>query len=202
MSLNNLKKLVIASHNQGKIKEIKELLSPFGIDIVAAAKLGLAEPEETGTTFIANSQLKAVEIAKKSQLPALADDSGLVVPALNGQPGIHSARWAEVTPGGSRDFDVAIAKVATLLNNQPDTPASMVCVLTLAYPTGNCHSFTGTKQGTLQFPKRGVHGFGYDAIFQPMGYQKTYAEMESYYKHQISARAEAFSQLLQFLKAD
>lgn len=193
------KQLVIASHNNGKVKEIKALVSPLGFQVTTARDLNLPEPEETGTTFIENSQLKAKEIAHASGLPSLADDSGLVIPALNGDPGIYSARWAEVTPG-QRDFNVAINKIGQLLAFRANTPASMICVLSLALGDGTCYSFSGEVQGTLQFPQRGTQGFGYDPIFQPDGYATTFGEMDSAFKHSISHRARAFSLFLKFLK--
>lgn len=193
------KQLVIASHNEGKVKEIKALVSPLGFRVTTARDLNLPEPEETGTTFVENSQLKAKEIAKASGLPSLADDSGLVIPALNGDPGIYSARWAEVTPG-QRDFNFAIDKIGQLLAFRVNTPASMICVLSLAWPCGTCYSFSGEILGTLQFPQRGTQGFGYDPIFQPNGYATTFGEMEPAFKHSISHRAQAFSLFLKFLQ--
>ncbi|WP_032112869.1 RdgB/HAM1 family non-canonical purine NTP pyrophosphatase [Candidatus Paracaedibacter symbiosus] len=194
------KKLVIASHNEGKVKEIRELVLPLGFAVATARELKLPEPEETGTTFVANSQVKAKEIAAASNLPSLADDSGLVVPALNGDPGIFSARWAEVAPG-KRDFDFAINKVGELLHFR-NTPASMVCVLSIAWPDGTCHSFEGIIQGTLQFPPRGTKGFGYDPIFMPEGFDQTFGEMDPAFKHSISHRAQAFALFLEYLKGE
>lgn len=192
------KKLVIASHNEGKVKELKELVLPLGFCIITARELNLPEPEEIGTTFLENSQLKAKEIAKASGLPSLADDSGLVIPALNGDPGVYSARWAEISPG-QRDFKVAIDKIRQLLEGHLTPLASMICVLTLALPNGNCHSFKGEVFGSLQFPPRGTQGFGYDPIFQPKGYTNTFGEMVPAFKHSISHRSEAFSLFLKFL---
>lgn len=192
------KRLIIASHNEGKVKEIKDLVLPLGFSVLTARDLGLSEPEETGTTFAENSQIKAKTIADASKIPSLADDSGLVIPALNGDPGIYSARWAEVEPG-KRDFDFAINKVGKLLEFRSDIPASMVCVLTLAWPDGTHHSFTGEIEGTLQFPPKGTNGFGYDPIFQPNGFTKTFGEIEPAVKHAISHRSKAFALLLGFL---
>lgn len=192
------KRLIIASHNEGKVREIKELVLPLGFSVITAHELGLPEPEETGITFTENSQIKAKAIASASNLPSLADDSGLVIPALKGDPGIYSARWAEVAPG-KRDFDFAINKVGKLLEFRSGTPASMVCVLTLAWPNGTCHSFTGEIEGTLQFPPKGTKGFGYDPIFQPNGFDITFGEMEPAFKHSISHRAHAFALFFDFL---
>lgn len=192
------KRLVIASHNESKVKEIRDLILSLGFSVATARELNLPEPEETGTTFVENSQIKAKTIAELSSLPSLADDSGLVIPALNGEPGIYSARWAEIAPG-KRDFDFAINKVGELLEFQSGTPAIMVCVLSLAWPNGACRSFTGEINGTLQFPPKGTYGFGYDPIFQPNGFDKTFGEMESTFKHSISHRAHAFALFLDFL---
>lgn len=200
MIQEHIKKIIIASHNPGKVREIQDLLAPLGIEIVTATDLGLEEPEETGSTFLENSQIKAVEIAKGGQLPALADDSGLVIPALDNQPGVYSARWAEVTPGGRRDFNIAMQKIEALLDGQEPTHAFMVCVLTLAFPDGTSHSFCGRIAGNIVFPGRGGSGFGYDPIFQPEGYNHTFAEMDPEFKHSISHRAQAFNQFVAKLK--
>lgn len=194
------KRLVIASHNEGKVKEIKDLIFPLGFSVVTAGALNLPEPEETGTTFVENSQIKAKTIAALSNLPSLADDSGLVIPALNGDPGVYSARWAEVAPG-KRDFDFAINKIGKLLEFRSGTPASMICVLSLAWPNGTCQSFTGEIEGTLQFPPKGTNGFGYDPIFQPNEFDKTFGEMEPAFKHSISHRARAFALFLGFFES-
>ena len=156
-------RLVIASHNSGKVREIADLLRPFALDVVGAAALGLAEPEETGDTFIANAALKARAAATASGLPALADDSGLVVPALDGAPGIHSARWA----GPERDFAAAMERVNAALPDDADRAAWFACVLALAWPDGRLESFSGRVDGRLVWPPRGTHGFGYDPIFEP-----------------------------------
>lgn len=193
------KKLVIASHNEGKVKEIRDLLLPLGIATVTAKELNLPEPEETGTTFLENSQLKAGEIAAGSGLPSLADDSGLVIPALNGKPGVYSARWAEAAPG-KRDFSFAINKIGSLLNFQSGIPASMVCILSIAWPDGSCQSFEGEIQGILQFPPRGERGFGYDPIFKPDDFVQTFGEMDPQLKHSISHRARAFALFRAFLE--
>ena len=192
--LNRKDRLLIASHNQGKVAEIADLLRPLAINIVGARELGLAEPEETGQTFIENAVLKAELAAKAAQLPALADDSGLVVNALGGAPGIYSARWA----GPEKDFDHAMRRVseALLLAGNPDRSCSFVCALALAWPGGHIESFQGQVDGNITWPARGQNGFGYDAIFTPLGRKQTFGEMDPKDKHAISHRADAFAQLL------
>ena len=185
-------RLVIASHNAGKLREIAELVAPFGVDAVSAGDLGLPEPEETGTTFQANAELKALAAAEGAGLPALADDSGLVVPALDGAPGIHSARWA----GPERDFARAMAQVQEDLGESEDRSAHFVCALTLAWPDGHRESFQGRVDGTLVWPPRGGRGFGYDPIFLPEGESLTFGEMEPARKHAMSHRARAFAGLV------
>lgn len=187
-------KLVIASHNKGKIREIAELLEPFGVTVVSAAELGLPEPEETGATFMENAELKARASAEGSGLPALADDSGLAVHALGGEPGIHSARWAETA--GGRDFGVAMEKVEAALTGKADRGAHFVCALALAWPDGHVERFEGRVDGTLVWPPRGHRGFGYDPVFLPDGYDITFGEMEPAAKHAISHRADAFARLV------
>ena len=187
-------KLVIASHNLGKVREIADLLAPFGVAVIAAADLGLPEPEETGATFAENAALKARAAADESGLPALADDSGLAVHALGGEPGIHSARWAE-TPGG-RDFSAAMRRVETELQGKGDRSAHFVCALALAWPDGHVETFEGRVDGTLVWPPRGERGFGYDPVFRPHGYAVTFGEMEPAAKHAISHRADAFARLV------
>ena len=186
--------LVIASHNDGKVREINDLLSPLGIEAVAAKKLGLIDPEETGTTFAENADLKALAAAAASGLPALADDSGLAVTALGGAPGIFSARWA----GVPRDFSMAMKKVAAALEDSgtEDFSARFVCVLSLAWPDGHTESFEGEVRGRVVFPPRGDKGFGYDPIFMADGYDITFAEMKPEEKHAISHRADAFRKLM------
>ena len=192
-------KLVIASHNAGKVREIAELLAPFGTTVVSAAELSLAEPEETGTTFIANAELKALAAARASGLPALADDSGLVVPALNGQPGIYSARWA----GPERDFGKAMERVETeiraLGRNSYATDvrrAHFIAALALAWPDDHCETFEGRIDGRLVWPPEGERGFGYDPMFLAEGRELTFGEMQPAEKHAISHRARAFAQLV------
>ncbi|MGY2733113.1 RdgB/HAM1 family non-canonical purine NTP pyrophosphatase [Sphingomonas sp. UYP23] len=190
-------KLVIASHNAGKVREIGALLAEHGIEAISAADLDLPEPEETGTTFVANAELKALQAADLSGLPALADDSGLCVEALNGDPGVYTANWAE-TPNG-RDWNLAMTKVEDALATKgPDASraAHFVCVLALAWPDGHVQWFEGRAEGTLTWPPRGAVGFGYDPVFVPAGGDQTYAEMDPAQKHAISHRADAFAQLI------
>jgi len=184
-------RLVIASHNAGKLAEIAALLAPYGIDTVGAGMLGLPEPEETGASFEENAVLKARAATATSGLLALADDSGLVVPALGGAPGIYSARWA----GPDKDFLVAMARVERELG-QKDRRAHFVAVLALAWPDGHIATFRGEAHGHLTWPPRGARGFGYDPIFVPEGYQETFGAMDPSEKHRISHRARAFAKLV------
>ncbi|HVJ32227.1 MAG TPA: RdgB/HAM1 family non-canonical purine NTP pyrophosphatase [Terriglobia bacterium] len=186
-------KLVLASHNPGKVREIHDLLAPFGTDVVSAGALGLPEPEETEDSFIGNARLKALAAAKASGLPALADDSGLAVTALDGAPGIYSARWA----GPGKDFAAAMARVLKLLQPSKDRSAEFVCALALAWPDGHCDCFEGRIAGTIIDAPRGDKGFGYDPIFLPVGGALTFGEMEPEAKHAISHRALAFRQLVE-----
>ena len=183
-------RLVIASHNPGKVAEIDALLAPYGIETVGAGVLGLPEPEETGSTFEANAELKARAAAEASGMPSLADDSGLIVPALGGAPGIYSARWA----GSTKDFRVAMERVHRELGEK-DRRAYFVAVLALVWPGGELMTFRGEVHGHLTWPPRGERGFGYDPIFVPEEYQMTFGEMDPAYKHQISHRARAFAKL-------
>ncbi|HVQ11794.1 MAG TPA: RdgB/HAM1 family non-canonical purine NTP pyrophosphatase [Methyloceanibacter sp.] len=187
-------RLVLASHNEGKVREIADLLAPYGIDAVSAGKLGLPEPEETGDSFAENAALKAVAAAKASGLPALADDSGLEVAALGGEPGIHSARWG----GAARDFGLAMERVRRELeaSGARDQTANFICVLALASPDGGAEMFEGKVFGTLTWPPRGTRGFGYDPIFVPKGYSETFGEMAPELKDSISHRARAFEKLM------
>lgn len=184
--------LVIASHNPGKVREIEGLLRPLGIAVVGAAALGLSEPEETGHTFAENAALKARAAAAAAGVPALADDSGLAVAALEGAPGIHSARWA----GPTKDFAIAMRKVEDALKGKVDRRAKFVAALALAWPDGRCRVFEGEVEGTLVWPPRGERGFGYDPIFVPDGHAITFGEMEPAQKHRMSHRARAFAKLL------
>lgn len=184
--------LVIASHNPGKVREIGELLQPFAVRALSAGALGLPEPEETGTTFEANAELKALAAATGSGKPALADDSGLCVVALNGDPGIYSARWA----GPGKDFALAMRKVEDALAGKTDRRAFFVAALSLAWPDGHVETFRGEVHGTLVWPPRGTRGFGYDPMFLPRDGTLTFGEMAPDAKHAISHRAIAFRTLI------
>ena len=187
--------LVVASHNEGKVREIRDLLAPFAVTTRSAKELNLPEPEETGTTFAANAQLKAEAAAKGAGLLALADDSGLEVEALGNAPGIYSARWA----GEAKDFNAAMARIERELATIPNASkrARFVCALAVAYPDGRATEiFEGTVDGTLTFPPRGSKGFGYDPIFIADGHTKTFAEIQPDAKHAISHRAHAFAKLI------
>ena len=186
-------RLIIASHNLGKLREIAALMAPYDVATDGAAALGLAEPEETGASFVENAELKARAAAEVGDAPALADDSGLVVDALGGAPGIHSARWAETTHG--RDFAAAMARLEAELGGNPDRRAHFSAALCLAWPDGHCQSFEGRVDGVLVFPPRGTRGFGYDPIFLPDGHPVTFGEMDPDEKHAISHRARAFAKL-------
>lgn len=195
-----IRELVIATHNQGKLREIEALLAPLGIRVQSAGDLHIDEPEETGTTFAANAELKARHSAKASGKPALADDSGLVIPAIDGRPGIYSARWAD--PG--KDFSVAFARVRTELAEAgapPNSAAYFVCMLALCLPDGECHHFEGRIYGTLCFPQRGTRGFGYDPIFIPDGYEQSFAEITPDIKNKISHRANAFFKFVEYIRS-
>lgn len=186
-------KLVVASHNKGKLREIADLLRPFGLEAISASQLGLPEPEETGRTFAENAELKAHASASASGLPALSDDSGLCVDALSGAPGIYSARWA----GETRDFMLAMRRIHQELGAAMEgARAHFICVLTLAWPDGHHESFEGRVDGRLAWPPRGDKGFGYDPIFMPDDEAITFGEMDPEKKHQMSHRARAFAQLL------
>ena len=195
------KKLVIASHNPGKVREIGELLAPFNVEVVSAGDLFLPEPVEDGETFIDNAKIKAVAAAAASNLPALADDSGLCVHGLNNQPGVYSARWS----GPTNDFGVAMQKVEQALvaaenkdeDGTVDRSAHFACALTLAWPDGYTESFEGQVQGTMAWPPTGTKGFGYDPTFIPDGHSQTFAEMDPEQKHAMSHRANAFKKLVE-----
>lgn len=190
-------KLVVATHNAGKLREISALLEPFGIAVTSAGALGLEEPEETEDTFVGNARIKAHFAAKESGLPALSDDSGIMVDALDGAPGVYTADWAE-TPNG-RDFPMAMEKTWTLLEEKkaplPRT-ARFCCTLCLAWPDGHDEIFEGKVEGSLTWPMRGDQGFGYDPIFVPEGFDITFGEMDPNKKHQMSHRADAFAKLV------
>ena len=186
--------LVIASHNPGKVREIAELLAPFQLEVVSAGELNLDEPEETGDTFIANAELKALAAARSAGKPALADDSGFCAAGLDGDPGIYSARWA----GPGKDFSVAMQKVhdALAARGSDDRRAWFTCALTLAWPDGHTESVEGYVNGTICWPPRGSKGFGYDPMFVPDGETLTFGEADSDWKHSVSHRADAFNQLV------
>ncbi|MFZ5731938.1 MAG: RdgB/HAM1 family non-canonical purine NTP pyrophosphatase [Pseudomonadota bacterium] len=187
-------RLVIATHNPGKLAEMRELLAPYGIEAVSAGELGLAEPDETGTTFQANARIKAVAAAQVAKLPAFADDSGLAVDALNGQPGIYSARWA----GEKKDFYGAMARIERLLQEHGATTpdqrkAHFVSALCVAWPDGHLEEVEARVDGTLVWPPRGTAGFGYDPAFLPDGHTRTFGEMTSDEKHGLPPRGMGLS---------
>jgi XTP/dITP diphosphohydrolase len=188
-------KLLIASHNQGKIREIASLLGPLQIITTSSDALNLGEPEETGSTFMENAKLKADAGMNATGLPCLADDSGLVIPALDGQPGIYSARWAQ-TPEGTRDFTYAINRVNQEMADKIDLSAYFVCALSLVWPDGFDVTLEAKAYGHLTFPPRGNKGFGYDPIFIPEGHSITYAEMAPELKQRISHRAIAIQKMM------
>lgn len=200
------REIVVASHNAGKVSEINDLIKPFGFTARSAAELGLPEPEETGTTFEENSRIKAISAAKATGLPALADDSGLCVTALDGQPGVYTADWAEKDDGSGRDFLMAMQKVENALQecnaSDQDRSGKFVAVLCLAWPDDHVEYFRGEVHGTLIWPPRGDAGFGYDPVFLPDGYNRTFGEMTASEKHgwdssrpdeALSHRARAFA---------
>jgi len=188
-------KLVIASHNSGKVREMTELLIPFKVNVIEAEELDLTEPEETGKTFVANAILKAKFSAVHAGLPSFADDSGLVVEVLNGAPGIYSARWA----GPSKNFNLAIKSVEKAIKETgliPETiRAYFVSALCIYWPDGHFETFEGKVHGSLTFPPRGINGFGYDPIFVPIGHKQTFGEMSEYEKNELSHRTLAFEKL-------
>lgn len=185
-------RLVVASHNAGKVREIAALLAPLGVEAVSAAELGLPEPEETEATFAGNAALKARTAAAASGWPALADDSGLEVFALGGAPGVFSARWA----GQGRDFRAAMERVWSELEGKLDRSARFACVLALAEPGGAVRTFEGEARGAIVWPPRGEKGFGYDPIFVPEGHARTFGEMSHEEKLPLTHRARAFEKLL------
>jgi XTP/dITP diphosphohydrolase len=189
------KQLVVASHNAGKVREIGELIAPYNVEAISAAALNLPEPEETETTFKGNALLKARAAARASKMPALADDSGLCIDALNGDPGIYSARWA----GPAKDFALAMRLVHEKLSAKSGATdrAHFVCALALAWPDDHAEVFQGEVYGQLTWPPRGTKGFGYDPIFIADGYDITFGEMEPAAKHAISHRARAFAKLIE-----
>ncbi|CDN46203.1 MULTISPECIES: RdgB/HAM1 family non-canonical purine NTP pyrophosphatase [Neorhizobium] len=203
------KTIVVASHNAGKIREIAELIGPFGFSAKSAAELQFEEPDETGTTFEENAAIKALASARASGLPALSDDSGIVIDALDGAPGVYTANWAE-REDGSRDFQMAMEKVEKALEERGATKPEQrgcrfVSVLCLAWPDGHTEMFRGEVEGTVVWPPRGTQGFGYDPVFQPEGYDITFGEMSSDQKHgwkpgepeALSHRARAFKRFVE-----
>ena len=188
-------KLVIATHNNGKLLEIQELFDGFEFTTISASSLGLAEPEETETSFLGNASLKAHAAARAANMPALADDSGLTVAALDGAPGIYSARWA----GADGDFNKAMQRVHDELTktNLSDMSAHFICALALDWPNGDEICVEGRVDGQIIWPPRGAFGFGYDAIFQPDGHRQSFGEMDPAAKHAMSHRADAFAQLIE-----
>jgi XTP/dITP diphosphohydrolase len=194
------KKVIVASHNSGKVREIKSLLKPYSFTIQSASDLKIREPKETGKNFIENAILKAKFVSKKSGCIALADDSGLCINLLDGEPGIYSARWA----GKNKDFKLAIKKIEKkLMKLDPHSNikyrSHFCCALALSFPNGQTISFQGKVYGQLQFPAKGLNGFGYDPIFVPNGYKKTFGEMNYSYKERISHRQKAFKKLKKYL---
>lgn len=189
--------ILIATHNAGKLEEMAQLFAPHGVNVVGAASLDLPEPEETETTFVGNARIKAHAAVKATGLPALADDSGIEIDALDGAPGVYTADWAE-TPDG-RDFVMAMTKTHNLLeakNAAHPRTARFCATLVLAWPDGHDEVFAGTVEGSLVWPMRGNVGHGYDPMFQPKGYETTFAEMDADQKNAISHRADAFAKLI------
>ena len=187
--------IVVASHNQGKVREIRALLAPFGLKTISAAELDLPEPDETETSYAGNARLKAVAAATAANLPALSDDSGIDVTALDGQPGIYAARWAE-DEDGNRDFMRAMKRVQDELGDREDRSAKFVCALCLAFPDGENTIYEGICEGNIVWPPRGEKGFGYDPIFVMNGDSQTFAEIDPEEKHAKSHRAAAFAKFL------
>ena len=188
--LESGQRVIIASHNPGKVREMRAILAPLKLKVVAAAEMQLAEPLEDGDTFAANAEIKATSACSSTGLTAIADDSGLVVPALNGSPGIYSARWAGPDKNYARAIDLIKTRIGDLSRD-----AHFTCALAVAPPSGICHTFVGHVYGQLTFPPRGTKGFGYDSIFRPNGYAETFGEMDQNTKHSISHRSQAFKQL-------
>ncbi|MCZ8149940.1 MAG: non-canonical purine NTP pyrophosphatase [Roseomonas sp.] len=186
-------KLVLATHNAGKLREVAALLAPWGFEVVSAGALGLPEPAETEDSFLGNARIKALAAASASGLPALADDSGFSVAALDGAPGVRTADWAE-TPAG-RDYAMAMGKVEKLARHASDRRAWFSCALVVAWPDGHTEGFLGEAHGTWVWPPRGANGFGYDPMFVPVGGTETFGEMTPTAKHAISHRAAAFALL-------
>lgn len=194
-----MKKLIFASHNKGKVKEIRQMLEPFGIQIISAEEADLEDVEETGSTFEENAALKAISGAKAHNTPCLADDSGLCVTALNGRPGVYSARFAP-----NRDFDKGMDMLLEQmrLSGSDDRSAYFACVLVLAFPNGEYRAFEGRVNGTIAFEKSGSGGFGFDPVFVPDGYKQTFAVLPAEVKNKISHRANALEKFVEFLKSE
>ena len=188
-------KLIIASHNAGKVREIGDLLARFGLEVASASSLGVEAPEETEDSFIGNATLKALHTARATGLPSLADDSGLAVNALGGRPGVHTAPYAE--RNGQRDFAYGMAKLEAEMRGQTNRACQFVCALALAWPDAHVEVFEGQVAGCLSFPPRGDRGFGFDPVFVPEGHEQTFAEMEPAAKHAMSHRAQAFAKLVE-----
>jgi non-canonical purine NTP pyrophosphatase (RdgB/HAM1 family) len=186
------RKLVLASHNKGKLREIEALVRPLGIEVVSAGDLGLPEPEEDAPDFAGNARIKALAAAVATGLPALSDDSGFCVAALDGAPGVYSARWA----GAAKDFGQAMALVRERIGDNPDRRAWFIAALCLAWPDGHTETFVGRVDGGVVWPPRGDKGFGYDPMFVPAGSRQTFGEIDPEKKHAVSHRARAFAQLL------
>jgi XTP/dITP diphosphohydrolase len=185
-------RLVLASHNPGKLRELQDLLKPHRIEILSAPTLGLAEPEESAADFAGNARIKALAAAQASGLPGLSDDSGFCVAALDGAPGVYSARWA----GPEKDFAAAMARVNAMIGENADRRAWFVAALCLGWPDGHTDTFVGRVDGTAVWPPRGDKGFGYDPMFVPLGESHTFGEMDQERKHSMSHRARAFAQFL------
>jgi len=190
--LSSGERLVLATHNPGKVRELAEMLRPRGIEVLSAGRLGLAEPVEDAPDFAGNARLKALAAARGSGLPALADDSGFSVAALGGAPGVLSARWA----GPGKDFAPAIERVYREMAGHPDRRAWFTCALCMAWPDGGTATFQARVDGAVVWPPRGTHGFGYDPVFVPLGSNETYGEMDPARKHATSHRARAMAQVL------
>ena len=190
MGLLSNQQVVIASHNRGKVREMRAILAPFDLKVIAAVDMQLDQPIEDGDSFAANAEIKAATACRSTGLAAIADDSGLVVPVLNGSPGVYSARWAGPEKNYAKAMELIKTRVGDLSKN-----AHFTCALCLALPSGICHTFLGHVFGQLTFPPRGTKGFGYDPIFIPDGYSETFAQMDQDIKHSISHRSQAFSRL-------
>ena len=194
--LFNGQEIVIASHNKGKIEEIKDLLKPLGIKILSAEKFGLEEPIENGLTFEENALIKSKYVSMKTGIPSLSDDSGICFADLNNKPGIHSARWA----GKGKDFNLSMSKIRREIKKvkNPSYNCYFICALSLCWPNGSNVTVSGKVNGKFSWPPKGEFGFGYDPIFKPLGYNKTFGEMEPGFKHNISHRALAFKKLINY----